>query len=83
MTGVTIDRAAIFSDGTANFVTPCKPGAYERVTIRCRVGRDQAEQVTAVIEDVPHEMRIERTTANFDYYAVSFLLRNEQVDKER
>lgn len=79
MTGATIDRAAIFSDGTANFVTPCEPGAYETVTIRCRVGRDQAEQVTAVIENVRHEMRKEETTRHFDYYAATFLLQNKQV----
>ena len=76
MTGATIDRAAIFSDGTANFVTPCEPGPYETVAIRCRVGRGQAEQVTAVIENVRHEMRIEKTTPHFDYYATTFLLPN-------
>lgn len=79
MTKGTIDRAAIFSDGTANFVSPCEPGAYETVTIRCRVGIDQADRVTAVIEGVPYEMRKERTTRYFDYYATSFLLQNKQV----
>ncbi len=75
----TIDRTAIFSDGTANFVTPCEPGAYETVTIQCRVGRGQADCVTAMVEEEPYEMRKIKTTERFDFYAATFLLQNKQV----
>lgn len=70
----SIDRMAIFSDGTAGFVSPCEPDPYDRVTVRCRVGKNQADSVTAVIEDVPYEMKRVEQTKYFDFYAVSFLL---------
>lgn len=79
MTEGTIDRMAIFSDGTAGFVSPCEPGAYENVTIRCRVGRGQADRVIAMIEDVPYEMERCRTTMHFDFYEVTFQIQEKQV----
>lgn len=79
MTKGTIDRLAIFSDGTAGFVSPCEPEAFDKVTIRCRVGREQADCVTAMIEDVPYEMKRVEQTKYFDFYAVSFFLQEKQV----
>lgn len=79
MTEGTINRLAIFSDGTAGFVSPCEPGAYENVTICCRVGRGQADCVTAMIEEVPYEMKKVRTTASFDFYEVTYLLQDKQI----
>ena len=46
----TLNKKAIFSDGTADFVSPCEPRVYETVTVRCRVGKDEAEYVKAMVD---------------------------------
>lgn len=79
MAGKTLNRKAIFSDGTADFVSPCEPRAYETVTVRCRVGKDEAEYVKAMVDEVPYIMHLEKTTEYFDIYAVSFPLEDHAV----
>ena len=75
----TLNKKAIFSDGTADFVSPCEPHAYETVTIRCRVGKDEAEYVKAMVDEVPYIMHLEKSTEYFDIYAVSFALEDHPV----
>ena len=66
----TLNKKAIFSDGTADFVSPCEPRVYENVTIRCRVGKDEAEYVKAMVDEVPYIMHLEKSSGT--------LLRNNQ-----
>ena len=75
----TLNKKAIFSDGTADFVSPCEPRVYETVTIRCRVGKDEAEYVKAMVDEVPYIMHLEKSTEYFDIYAVSFLLEDHPI----
>lgn len=75
----TLNKKAIFSDGTADFVSPCEPRVYENVTIRCRVGKDEAEYVKAMVDEVPYIMHLEKSTEYFDIYAVSFLLEDHPI----
>ena len=75
----TLNKKAIFSDGTADFVSPCEPRVYETVTIRCRVGKDEAEYVKAMVDEVPYIMHLEKSTEYFDIYAVSFPLEDHPV----
>lgn len=79
MTEKGINRKAIFSDGTANFVTPAEPRPYERVTIRCRVGRDDAERVAAVVDDVAYAMRRCKSTGRFDFYETTLSLHDRRI----
>lgn len=79
MTESVMNRKAIFSDGTANFVFPPEPKPYERVTIRCRVGKDDVDSVTAIIEEKPFPMVKSDSTKHFDIYEVSFSLQEKQV----
>ncbi len=74
-----INRAAIFSDGTANFVTPAEPAAYEMVTIRCRVAREDADTVTAIVEQTPYPMKKAGGTEYFDIYSTTFRLYDEPM----
>ena len=60
MTDGTINRAAIFSDGTGNFVNPAEPEINSQVEILCRTGRDDAEKVTAVVDGACYDMLCER-----------------------
>ena len=75
----TLNKKAIFSDGTADFVSPCEPRVYETVTVRCRVGKDEAEYVKAMVDEVPYIMHLEKSTEYFDIYAVSFPLEDHPV----
>ena len=79
MTESVMNRKAIFSDGTANFVCPPEPKAYERVTIRCRVGKDDVDSVTAIVEEKPFPMVKSASTEHFDIYEVSLSLQKKQI----
>lgn len=79
MTESVMNRKAIFSDGTANFVFPPEPKAYERVTIRCRVGKDDVDSVTAIVEEKPFPMTKCASTEHFDIYEVSLSLQEKQI----
>ena len=74
-----INRKAIFSDGTASYVKPAEPKAYDMVTIRCRVGKNDAESVEAVIEDVSIPMRKCSSTDLFDFYETTIMVEEKQL----
>ena len=74
-----INRAAIFSDGTGNFVTPAQPMKNSTATIRCRTGRDDAEAVTSVVNGTAYKMRLETVTDHFAMYATDILLAEDKV----
>lgn len=79
MTDGTINRAAIFSDGTGNFVNPAEPEINSQVEILCRTGRDDAEKVTAVVDGVCYDMYVKERNSQFDYYAVTLSLESRQI----
>lgn len=79
MTDGTINRAAIFSDGTGNFVNPAEPEINSQVEILCRTGRDDAEKVTAVVDGVCYDMYVKERNSQFDYYAVTLSLESHQI----
>lgn len=74
-----INRTAIFSDGTGNFVIPAQPEENSTVKIRCRTAKDDAEMVTAVVNGTPHEMRVEYETTKFAFYEVEIYVGTENV----
>lgn len=74
-----INRAAIFSDGTANYVMPPQPEVNSRVVIRCRVGRDDVEAVTAVVDGTAYQMHLEFVTSYFAIYMVEIDIKTEPV----
>lgn len=79
MTDGTINRAAIFSDGTGNFVNPAEPEINSRVEILCRTGRDDVEKVTAVVDGTCYDMYVKERNSQFDYYAVTISLESHQI----
>ena len=72
-------RNAVFSDTTANFVTPAEPTAYERVKIRIRTGLDNADHVFFVNGNEKLLMTKERSDELFDYYVHEEQLENEKL----
>lgn len=79
MTETGINRQAIFSDTTANFVTPAEPRPYERVTLRCRVGRQNADRVTVVLDDASYPMQLTYSTQYFDFYEITISLHDRRI----
>ena len=79
MTEGSINVDAIFSNGTEGFVDPPQPDKFDIVVIRCRVAKDDAEEVNAIIDGVPRQMRRERTDDWFDWYSVRIALADKMV----
>lgn len=77
----TMNRKAIFSDGTSNFVNPAEPRAYERVTISCRVGKDDVDTVEAIVEEqpVPMTKSSRQDDKYFDIYETTISLKDKQI----
>ena len=63
-----IDRLAIFSSGTEMYVSPLEPDVNERVTIRCRTRKDDADGVYLITNQTKIQMQKEYSEGWFDYY---------------
>lgn len=72
-------RRALFSDTTAEYVTPAEPSAFDRVTIRCRTKKDNMDKVFLVCGGKKHLMTKVETEEGFDYYACELQLDNEKI----
>ncbi len=72
-----LKRDAIFSSGTSVYVMPMEPKAGEDVTIRCRVGKDNASAVYLINGDNRVLMEREPHDELFDYYKTVVRLGNE------
>ena len=59
---------ALFSDETANYVSPMEPKEGERVTIRFRTERDNVDNVYFISGATKKKMRLDKSRGNFDYY---------------
>ncbi|MBR6020257.1 MAG: glycoside hydrolase family 13 protein [Lachnospiraceae bacterium] len=66
----TFQPEAVFSDGTEMFRSPCEPEPYDTVTLRLRVGKDQAKQARIVITERSRciEMVLTGSDERFDWY---------------
>ncbi|MBR1854869.1 MAG: alpha-glycosidase [Lachnospiraceae bacterium] len=73
------NRRGIFTDTTANYVTPAEPSPYDRVTIRIRTAKNNVDFVFFVHQGQKYLMNKERSDDVFDYYAYELQLDNEKV----
>ncbi len=74
-----LNRRALFSDTTEEYVTPAEPGFGEEITIRFRAGRDNLDSVYVIINGERLKMHRERQEELFDYYAVQYQLGTEVI----
>ena len=76
-----MNREAIFSDTTANFITPAEPEAFDRVTIYCRTAKGDADSVTVIVNGIPHFMKKEGAGGGniFDVYTTQLMLGKEPI----
>ncbi len=72
-----LKKRALYSDGTARFVTPSEPKAGEEVTIRFRTGIDNVDMVWLISGDKKLAMNKVERKGEFDYYEVKITLGTE------
>lgn len=65
-----INRRALFTDETSDYRIPEEPDAGEKVTLRFRTARDDADKVFYIEEGAPAGVAMEKISSDslFDYY---------------
>ena len=63
------NRRALFTDTTAEYISPAEPANYDVVTIRFRTARNNVDRVFLVCRGERHLMNKVESTDNFDFYA--------------
>ncbi|HKM04967.1 MAG TPA: glycoside hydrolase family 13 protein [Lachnospiraceae bacterium] len=73
-----LNRRALFSDTTEDYVTPCEPLPFGRVTISFRSAKNNIDQVY-IVSNVERELMSKiGSDDSFDYYQVECQLENEK-----
>lgn len=73
------NRKALFSDTTADYLSPPEPSAYGEVTVRFRSGKNNIDKVFFVSNGEKHLMLKEESDAYFDYYTHTVQLENVKL----
>ncbi len=63
-----LNKKAVFSDTTENFISPPEPNPYSRLTIRLRTGRNNVDHAYLCHNDLKIDMFIAEYDETFDYY---------------
>ena len=74
-----LNRRALFSDTTAEYVIPAEPQIGQEITIRFRAGRDNLDSVYLIVDGTRLKMQKESHDEQFDYYAVQYQLGSEVI----
>lgn len=74
-----LNRRALFSDTTEEYVTPSEPNPYDEITIRFRTGKNNIDRVFLRYKDERLLMLKEKSEDIFDFYTISLQLDNEKV----
>ena len=74
-----LNRRALFSDTTEDYVIPAEPNPYEEITIRFRTAVNNIDRVFLICGDERLLMLKESSDTLFDYYAITYQLDNEKI----
>ena len=74
-----LNRRAIFSDYSEDYIIPLEPNAYGIVTIKLRSNRNNLDYAKLVCNGEVTLMEICETTDEFDYYSATYRLSNEMI----
>lgn len=74
-----LNRRALFSDTTNDYVTPYEPKVNERITIKFRAGKNNLDSVYIVINDQKLKMQLVSQDEEFDFWAIEYQLRDEMI----
>ncbi len=74
-----INKKAMFSDTTGNFIYPEEPTPYGEVTIRFRTSKNNVDRVFWEYGGESHLMERAETAELFDYYEITVQLENKSI----
>lgn len=74
-----LKKRALFSDTTADYVTPCEPRKYDLITVRFRAGRDNIDRVYMVCGGNKILMQKASSDELFDFYETEYQLDDERI----
>ncbi len=74
-----LNKRALFSDTTEEYVTPSEPNAYEEITIRFRTSKNNVDRVFLVCRGEKLLMLKEKSDEVFDFYAIQVQLDNVKI----
>lgn len=74
-----LDKKALFSDMTGDYVNPPEPSAYGEVTIKFRTKKNNVDRVYFVCDNEKHSMLKTETDSLFDYYSQPVQLENREI----
>lgn len=74
-----LNRHALFSDSTDEYVIPCEPNPYEEITIRFRTAKNNIDRVFLICRGERLLMLKEESDDAFDFYAIRIQLDNEKI----
>ena len=74
-----LNKRALFSDTTGDYVIPCEPSPYQEITIRFRAAKNNIDRVFLVCKGEKLLMIKESSDDVFDYYAVELQLDNVKI----
>ena len=63
-----MNKNALFCDGTSDYVIPAEPGIHEKVRLRFRTARDDAQEVCLISGEEALQMQKISSGEVFDYY---------------
>lgn len=74
------DKKALFSDMTADYVSPSEPESYSKVKIRFRTAKNNVDYVFFVCKDEKLVMDKTEQTEEFDFFEIEVQLDNEKLE---
>ena len=73
------NRKALYSDTTADYVSPMEPDSFEDITIRFRTGKNNVDRVFLMSGGKAYLMTKVEADESFDYYAYTLTLGEEKL----
>ncbi len=74
-----MNKNALFSDGTINYVKPPQPKQNEEINIRFRAAKDNIDRAYIIVDGIRDVMELEYSTEVFDYYTIKLALGKREV----
>lgn len=74
-----LNKRALFSDTTEEYVIPFEPNPYQQIRIRFRTAKNNIDYVFFVCGGERQMMLKESSDEVFDYYAIEYQLENEKI----
>ena len=74
-----LNKRALFSDTTADYISPIEPKTGEEVAIRFRTARNNVDTVNLVIGEESISMDKVSQDEQFDFYECRFVVGEEEI----